>query len=90
MSEAIKVKTPSGFTAEILPEALDDMELLDDLCRLDAGEEWIAAKVVLRLLGAEGKKKLYDFCRDPETHRVTVSKVSQVLSELFAAPEVKK
>lgn len=90
MSEIIHVKTQSGFEADINSDALDDMELLEDLSRMDAGEQWLAARVILRLLGGEQKKKLYDFCRDPYTRRVPIGKVSALLQELFAAPELKK
>ena len=88
--DSITVKTKSGFEAVIDVEALDDMELLEDLARMDAGEQWLAARVVMRLLGAEQKKALYDFCRDPQTRRVPIGKVSALLQELFAAPELKK
>ena len=88
--DSITVKTKSGFEAVIDVEALDDMELLEDLSRMDAGEQWLAARVILRLLGGEQKKKLYDFCRDPQTRRVPIGKVSALLQELFAAPELKK
>lgn len=88
--DSILVKTESGFEARIDVNALDDMELLEDLARMDAGEQWLAARVVVRLLGPAQKKALYDFCRDPETKRVSVTRVSEVLSELFATPELKK
>lgn len=88
--DSITVKTKSGFEAVIDVEALDDMELLEDLARMDAGEQWLAARVVVRLLGAEQKKALYDFCRDTQTKRVSVTKVSEVLSELFTSKDLKK
>lgn len=88
--DGIKVKTASGFEAVIDPAALDDMELLEDMARMDAGEEWLAARVVTRLLGAEQKRKLYEFCRDPETGRVPYTKVSEVLGELFTSEILKK
>ena len=88
--DSITVKTKSGFEAVIDVEALDDMELLEDLARMDAGEQWLAARVVMRLLGAEQKKALYDFCRDPQTKGVSVTKVSEVLSELFTSKDLKK
>ena len=47
--EIIHVKTQSGFEADINADALDDMELLEDLSRMDAGEQWLAARVILRL-----------------------------------------
>lgn len=86
----ITVRARNGFTAVISPDALDDMELLEDLARMDAGEEWLCARVVARLLGAEQKKALYEYCRDPETKRVSVTAVAGVLKDLFAAPELKK
>lgn len=88
--DSIHVKTKAGFEAEIDVNALDDMELLEDLARMDAGEQWLAARVVMRLLGAEQKKALYDFCRDPQTKRVSVTKVAEVLSELFTSKDLKK
>lgn len=88
--DKIEVKTKSGFEAVIDPAALDDMELLEDMARMDAGEEWLAARVVTRLLGAEQKRKLYEFCRNPETGRVSVTKVSEVLMELFSSEALKK
>jgi hypothetical protein len=88
--DRIEIKTKSGFEAVIDPAALDDMELLEDMSRMDAGEEWLAARVVARLLGAEQKRKLYEFCRNPETGRVSVTKVSEVLMELFSSDALKK
>lgn len=88
--DRIEIKTKSGFEAVIDPAALDDMELLEDMARMDAGEEWLAARVVTRLLGPEQKKRLYEFCRNPETGRVSVTKVSEVLMELFASEALKK
>jgi len=88
--DRIEIKTKSGFEAVIDPAALDDMELLEDMSRMDAGEEWLAARVVTRLLGAEQKRKLYEFCRNPETGRVSVTKVSEVLMELFSSEALKK
>lgn len=88
--DRIEIKTKSGFEAVIDPAALDDMELLEDMARMDAGEEWLAARVVTRLLGFAQKKRLYEFCRNPETGRVSVTKVSEVLMELFSSEALKK
>lgn len=88
--EAITVTTASGFTADITPDALDDIELVEDLARLDSGDYLAVSSALRRLLGEKQKKKLYDFCRDPETGRSSMTKVSAVLFELFSAPELKK
>lgn len=88
--DGIRVTTASGFEAVIDPAALDDMKLLEDLARMDAGEEWLAARVIYRLLGPAQKEALYEFCLDPETGRVPYTKVSEVLGELFTSEILKK
>lgn len=86
----ITVTTPSGFTAEIDQTAVDDIELLEDLSRLDQGDLLAVSSALKRLLGEKQKKALYDFCRDPETGRASLTKVSQVMMELFTSEELKK
>ncbi len=88
--EYITVTTPSGFTAEISQGAVDDIELLEDLSRLDQGDLLAVSSALKRLLGEEQKKALYDFCRDPETGRASLTKVSKVMMELFTSEELKK
>jgi hypothetical protein len=90
MDELITVTTKSGFTAEISKDALDDIELLDDLERLDKGDYLAVSCVLRRLLGEKQKKTLYDFCRDPKTGRSSMTRVSAVLQELFTSEELKK
>lgn len=86
----ITVTTPSGFTAEIDQTAVDDIELVEDLSRLDQGDLLAVSSALKRLLGEKQKKALYDFCRDPETGRASLTKVSQVMMELFTSEELKK
>lgn len=88
--EYITVTTPSGFTAEIDQTAVDDIELLEDLSRLDQGDLLAVSSALKRLLGDKQKKALYDFCRDPETDRASLTKVSKVMMELFTSEELKK
>jgi hypothetical protein len=88
--EYITVTTPSGFTAEIDQTAVDDIELVEDLSRLDQGDLLAVSSALKRLLGEKQKKALYDFCRDPETGRASLTKVSQVMMELFTSEELKK
>lgn len=88
--ETITVTTKSGFTAEISQGAVDDIELLEDLSRLDQGDLLAVSSALKRLLGEEQKKALYDFCRDPETGRASLTKVSKVMMELFTSEELKK
>ena len=86
----ITVTTPSGFTAEIDQTAVDDIELLEDLSRIDQGDLLAVSSGLRRLLGEKQKKALYDFCRDPKTGRASLTKVSQVMMELFTSEELKK
>lgn len=88
--ELITVTTPSGFTAEISQGAVDDIELLEDLSRIDNGDLLAVSSALRRLLGEKQKKALYDFCRDPQTGRSSITKVSTIMMELFTAPELKK
>ena len=88
--ETITVTTKSGFTAEIDQGAVDDIELIEDLARIDQGDLLAVSSGLKRLLGEQQKKALYDFCRDPKTGRASLTKVSAVLMELFTSEELKK
>lgn len=78
----IKGKTESGFAFQIDEEARDDMELLDAILKLDAGERQYMSEVVERLLGEEQRNKLYDHCRG-KSGRVLASKVLSEVNGIF-------
>lgn len=78
----IKGKTASGFAFLIDEEARDDMELLDVIVKLDAGEKQYMSEVVERLLGTKQRDKLYDHCRG-KSGRVLASKVLAEVSSIF-------
>ena len=80
----IKGKTESGFAFSIDEEARDDMELLDAILKLDAGEKQYMSEVVVRLLGEEQRDKLYDHCRG-KSGRVLASKVLAEVNGIFEA-----
>ncbi len=80
----IKGKTESGFAFQIDEEARDDMELLDAIVKLDAGEKQYMSEVVERLLGSEQRDKLYDYCRG-KSGRVLASKVFAEITAIFDA-----
>lgn len=80
----IKGKTSSGFAFQIDEEARDDMELLDAILKLDAGEKQYMSEVVVRLLGDEQRDKLYDHCRG-KSGRVLASKVLAEVNGIFEA-----
>lgn len=81
----IKGKTASGFEFEIDDSAIDDMEILDGLLDIDAGNLRGIKAVLERLLGAEQKAALYEHLRDRETGRVRATKVMEAIKEILDA-----
>ena len=71
----ITAKTNDGFEIEMDEDALDDAELLDALGGMQDGNVFDMSHLTLRLLGKEGRKKLYG--------RVPVAKVADALGELM-------
>lgn len=82
----LKGKTDSGFSFSIEEEARDDMELLENITKLDAGQRELLPDVLVGLLGQEQKDKLYDYCRG-KSGRVSATKVFMELKSIFAAIE---
>ena len=78
----LKGKTESGFAFKIDEETRDDMELLEYVTRIDAGEAQFVPQVLESLLGAEQKKKLYDHCRG-KSGRVSATRVFDELKNIF-------
>lgn len=59
----ITAKTNDGFEIELSENVLDDAELLDALGGMQDGNVFDMSHLTLRLLGKEGRKKLYDHLR---------------------------
>lgn len=78
----ITAKTESGFSIELEESTLDNMEVLDALSDLDEGNPLAMSRLVVKLLGKDGKKRLYDHLRT-EDGRVPASAVESVIMELF-------
>lgn len=78
----ITAKTESGFSIELEESALDNMEVLDALSDLDEGNPLAMSRLVVKLLGKDGKKRLYDHLRT-EDDRVPASAVESAIMELF-------
>ena len=78
----ITAKTESGFSIELEESALDNMEVLDALSDLDEGNPLVMSRLVVKLLGKDGKKRLYDHLRT-EDGRVPASAVESAIMELF-------
>ena len=78
----ITAKTNDGFEIEMDEDALDDAELLDALGGMQDGDVFDMSHLTLRLLGKEGRKKLYNHLRTP-AGRVPVAWVAAALGELM-------
>ena len=80
----MQITTQSGFTCEIDPKVLDNMELVDALADVQ-GDNPLAYSTVSRLvLGKETRAKLYDHLRTADG-RVPASAVSEEIRQIFDA-----
>ncbi len=80
----LKGTTKSGFSFEIADERLNNMELLDALAELDAGDSAQLSWVLKRLFSTDQKKALYDRLRTP-AGTVPLEAVTAELEEIFAS-----
>lgn len=85
----MKGKTRSGFSFNVNDNIGDDIELLEDLTKLDKGDVTVLPEVLERILGDKQKKKLYDHVRT-EDGRVPLTAVSNELAQIFAAQDKTK
>lgn len=83
-----KGKTSTGFTYSIDESVFDDMELLEMLSEVDKGDTSMLPGIIVRLFGEDGKKKLYDHCR--EDGRVPITRIGQELAEIFGGSDESK
>lgn len=79
-----KVKTSSGFEIELSEDTMNNMELLDALADLSAGDGIQLCRIIPMVLGKEGKKRLYDHLRLPDG-RVPADAVDREIGEIFKA-----
>lgn len=82
--ELIHIQTSCGFETDINPAVLDDMLIIEDLAALDNGDLLKISGIMTKLLGAEGKKLLYEVLQT-EDGRVPVSSISEALAEIISA-----
>ena len=75
------IRLDNGLNLEVREEALDNMELLDDLVDLDEGSGYAISRVISRILNKDEKKKLYDHLREDGV--VKISKVVDTMKEIF-------
>lgn len=82
------IETSSGFCCEIDENASNDMELFEDLVALDNNDITVLPGALIRILGAENKRKLYDHVR--VDGRVPIDRVMDEISEIFHQLNSKK
>ena len=75
------ITTEEGFVIEIDEEAFDDMEVLDMLSEVDENA-LVLPKLLIKTLGADGKKALYDFARN-DKGRVPSGKALSIFQEIM-------
>lgn len=84
-----KVKTSSGFEIELAEETMNNMELLDALADLSAGDGIQLCRIIPMVLGKEGKKSLYEHLRLPDG-RVPADAVDREVGEILKALQAGK
>lgn len=80
----MQITTQSGFTCEIDPTVLDNMELVDALAEVQGDNPLAYSKVSRLVLGKETRAKLYDHLRTGDG-RVPTADVDRELSEIMQA-----
>lgn len=83
-----KITTASGFEYEIDPEAMDDMEVFEDIMTMENPDENEAVKVAAtnrvfrHVLGAPQQRKLNRYLKEKEG-RVKISTYQNEIREVF-------
>ena len=77
-----EITTVSGFHCYVDEDALDDIELLETLSKLDQGDVTVLPSTVEGLLGPDGRAALYEHIRTP-AGRVPITKVVEELGDIM-------
>lgn len=77
-----KGSTTDGFKWEVDENVLDDMELIDAMAASQGEDPTQISTVVMKIFGADQKKKLYDHVREKDG-RVPISKVADIITEII-------
>lgn len=85
----ISGKTESGFKFQIDDQALNDMELIEELLKVDSGDITALPGVLKALLGEKQKKKLYDHVRT-DAGRVPMDLLAKEVTDIFKASKTVK
>lgn len=82
--EMIKGTTKSGFEFEFSKDVLNDMELIDALADVMDDNPLAVSKVIVKILGKDQKKRLYEHLRD-ESGRVPATAVGEAFADFLTA-----
>lgn len=82
MAELLKGKTAAGFEYQVDPDALNDMELMENLAEVDETPLKLP-KVIRAVLGDSQKKAFYDHYRN-ENGKVPVDAISDAFVEILS------
>ena len=77
-----------GFTLGVSADALDDLELVDDIRALDAEEDDAVMRIpqtIRRLVGKEQYRKVLDHLRDPQSGRVSLKQGAELIGRIMEA-----
>lgn len=77
-------RTKSGFEFQLDENAMDNMELIEDLVAVDQGDIASLPKVLVTLLGPETKDALYEHVR-LEDGRVPIGLLAEEVKQIFSA-----
>lgn len=75
--------TKTGFHFSLEDDVMDNMELVEELAKVQDNDPIAITKIVTMVLGQEQKKALYDHLRAQEG-RVKVSTVMNTMEEIIA------
>ena len=77
----MQITTQSGFTCDVDPDVLNNMELVDDLAEVQAGNALAISRVCLKILGKDNRARLYNHVRNG-AGRVLPDQVDAELGEI--------
>ena len=80
----MKGELKSGFTFDVDPAILDDMELIDALAKVAGEDPTAISLVVQKIFGEDQRKALYDSVRTDDG-RVPIQSVVNAITEIFEA-----
>lgn len=80
--------TESGFQYTLPPDAIDDYELLEDLCDIDNGDISKIPIIARRLLGDAQLEALKNHVRK-KNGRVSATKMVEEITQIFNGSQVK-